>query len=226
MQFRPFCITFLAASAVVLTGACGSAESTTPRAAKPSASTPSTPPEAKPMSEEQLSTLLVAGQDLPGHKVEEAMQGGLVSADRPECRDLATLLLGGAMTGTGGQVHTQAVKGGTVTKVSLHSWFGTKAGTILADVKAGGAKCGSGFNALGGTGTIRITKVVADSTTRVGDESVAITAEQQSDGKKSVIEAVMVRKGTTIASFTAHNASAATEKPAVVVTAQMSKLNS
>ncbi|MFD3325033.1 hypothetical protein [Streptomyces sp. NPDC058701] len=225
MRFHSFRLTLLAASAVVLTAACGSAESTTPRAAKPSAGLASATPVAEPMSEEQLSALQLTAQDLPGHKVGEAPQGGVVSADRPECRDLATLLLGGVMTGTGGQVHGQAVKDGTVTKVSLHSWFGTKAGTVLADVKAGAAGCGSGFGALGGTDAIKITKVVVDSTTKTGDESVAITAEQQSDKKTSVIEAAMVRKGTTTASFTAHNAFAATEKPTAVVTAQMSKLN-
>ncbi|MFD9267939.1 hypothetical protein ACFWB1_05590 [Streptomyces goshikiensis] len=52
-----------------------------------------------------------------------------------------------------------------------------------------------------------------------------LTAEQDKDGKKSTIEAVLVRKGTTIASFTATTTSGPVDKRTEVVGAQLKKLN-
>ncbi|MGO4462099.1 hypothetical protein AB4039_33125 [Streptomyces sp. M-16] len=57
-----------------------------------------------------------------------------------------------------------------------------------------------------------------------GDESVAYSAEQEQDGVKSSIEVVLVRQGTTTATFTARSASGAAEPPATVVAAQVKRL--
>ncbi|MET8751525.1 hypothetical protein ABZW32_15705 [Streptomyces sp. NPDC004667] len=213
-----------AAAVIMLITSCGTGTGTgkdTHAGTAPSSAPRSQTP--KPFDEGELAARLLTAQDLPSHKVEEAFQGAVVSSDKPECRDLATVLLGGVMTNTLGQVHTSATKGTTTTKVSLHSWSGTKAGSVLADVRAGGQACGGGFDAVSGTDKAKITKVVAAPATG-GDESVAYSAEQEQDGVKSSIEVVLVRQGTTTATFTARSASGAAEPPAAVVAAQVKKL--
>ncbi|MFB0627559.1 hypothetical protein [Streptomyces sp. AB3(2024)] len=216
-----------AASVILLITSCGTGTGTGTGAhsgtGPSSAAVSRTPQAPKPFTEDELAARSLTSQDLPDHKVEEAFQGAVVSSDKPECRDLATVLLGGAMTGTLGQVHTTATKGVTATKVSLHSWSGTKAGSVLADVKAGGQACGGGFTAVG-TDKVKISKVVAAPATG-GDESVAYSAEQEQDGEKSSIEVVVVRQGTTTATFTARSTSGAAERPTAVVTAQVEKLH-
>ncbi|MEU9002413.1 hypothetical protein [Streptomyces sp. NPDC048551] len=215
----------LALSVLMLTTSCGGGDE---RAAQDGPATAraagSQAPQAAPLSEAELAARSLAPQDLPDHKVEEALQGAVISADRPECRDLATLLLGGVMTNTLGQVHTKATKGTTETKVSLHSWPATKAHTVITDVLAGGQACGGGFNAVRGTEKVKITKV-ANTPSASGDESVAYTAEQELDGEKSTIEVVLVRKNTTTAGFTAISPSEATDKPTAIVAAQLKKLS-
>ncbi|MFG2622668.1 hypothetical protein ACGFXC_34150 [Streptomyces sp. NPDC048507] len=177
-----------------------------------------------PFTEEELTARSLTPQDLPGHRVEEAFQGALVSADKPECREIATVLLGGAMTGTLGQVHTRATKDATTTKVSLHSWAGTKtASGVLAGVRSGGQACGGGFNAVSGTDRVKFSNVVATSAAG-GDESLAYRAEQERGGEKSSVEVVLVRQGTVTATFTANSTSGAAEPPSAVVAAQLGKL--
>ncbi|MFE2153306.1 hypothetical protein ACFXAO_25060 [Streptomyces lavendulae] len=217
-----------AAAMIMLITSCGTGTGTgkdTHAGTGPSSAPKSQAPQApKPFDEDELTARQLTPQDLPDHTIEEAFQGALISSDKPECRDLATVLLGGAMTGTLDQVHNKATKGTTTTKVSLHSWTVTKAGSVLADVRAGGRACGGGFNAVSGADKVTITKVVAAAATG-GDESVAYSAELEQDGEKSSVEVVLVRQGTTTATFTARSASGAAEPPAAVVAAQLKKLH-
>ncbi|MEU9944946.1 hypothetical protein [Streptomyces lavendulae] len=217
-----------AAAVIMLITSCGTGTGTGKDAhagTGPSSAPKSHSPQApKPFDEDELAARQLTSQDLPDHKVEEAFQGAVISSDKPACRDLAIVLLGGAMTGTLGQVHNGVTKGTTATKISLHSWTAMKAGSFLADVRAGGQACGGGFNAVIGTDKVKVTKLVAAPATG-GDESVAYSAEQEQDGEKSSVEVVLVRQGTTTATFTARSASGAAEPPAAVVAAQLKKLH-
>ncbi|MEU2831305.1 hypothetical protein ABZ667_21905 [Streptomyces lavendulae] len=217
-----------AAAVIMLLTSCGTGtgtgKDTHAGTGSPSAPKSQAPQAPKPFDEDELRARQLTPQDLPDHTIEEAFQGALISSDKPECRELATVLLGGAMTGTLGQVHNKATKGTTATKVSLHSWTVTKAGSVLADVRAAGKACGDGFSAVSGADKVKINKVVA-APAAGGDESVAYSAEQEQDGEKSSVEVVLVRQGTTTATFTARSASGAAESPASVVAAQLKKLH-
>ncbi|MEU9033305.1 hypothetical protein AB0D45_00030 [Streptomyces sp. NPDC048352] len=224
MRFRPVRHAITAVSAALLVTSCGAGKDT-PSHPEPASTAATAAPAPKPLNEEQLTAVALTPQDLPDHKVEEAFQGPVISADKPECRDLATALLGGAMTGTGGQVHTQATKDTTTTKVSLYSWYGTKAATLLADIKAAGPACGGPVNVVNGTEKVTLTNIVPGTAPATGDDSATFSAEQDLNGKKTAIEAIVIRKGTTLATFTAHSDSGTAEKPAEVVAAQLKKLN-
>ncbi|MDK9495227.1 hypothetical protein QEZ40_005357 [Streptomyces katrae] len=224
MRLRPVRHAVAAASAALLVTSCSAGKDTSPHSDAPS-SPAAAAPAPKPLNEEQLTAVTLTPQDLPGHKVEAAFQGPLISTDRPECRDLATALLGGAMTGTGGQVHTQATKGTTTTKVSLHSWYGTKAATLLADIKGAGRTCTGAINVVTGDEKVTLTNIVPGAALAAGDENASFSAEQDLSGAKTPIEVALVRKGTTLVTFTARSTSATAEKPAEVVAAQLKKLN-
>ncbi|MEU9719532.1 hypothetical protein [Streptomyces sp. NPDC047976] len=224
MRLRTARHAIAAASVALLVTSCSADKDASPHSdAQPSAT--SATPAPKPLNEEQLTALALTPQDLPGHKVEEAFQGPLISTDRPECRDLATALLGGAMTGTGGQVHTQATKGTTTTKVSMHSWYGTKAATLLADIKGAGRTCTGAINVVNGAEKVTLTNVVPGAALAAGDESASFSAEQDLNGTKTPIEVALVRKGTTLVTFIARSTSGTAEKPTEVVAAQLMKLN-
>ncbi|GAA3386364.1 hypothetical protein [Streptomyces racemochromogenes] len=122
-------------------------------------------------------------------------------------------------------MHTQATRGTTTTKVSLHSWYGTKAATLLTDIKAAGQACTGAINALNGAEKVTLTAIVPGAPLNAGDESASFRVEQDLNGKKTPIEVALVRKGTTLVTFTAHSTSATAEKPAEVVAAQLKKLN-
>ncbi|WP_405977322.1 hypothetical protein [Streptomyces sp. NBC_00158] len=224
MRLHPVRHAIAAASAALLVTSCSAGKDTSPHSGAPS-SPPAAAPAPKPLDDEQLSALALTAQDLPGHKVEEAFQGPVISTDRPECRDLATALLGGALIGTGGQVYTQATKGTTTTKVSMLSWYGTKAATLLADIKGAGRTCMGSINVVKGDEKVTLTNIVPGAALTAGDESASFGAEQDLNGRKTPIEVVLVRKGTTLVIFAAHSTSATAEKPADIVVAQLKKLN-
>ncbi|MFD5052549.1 hypothetical protein [Streptomyces tendae] len=100
----------------------------------------------------------------------------------------------------------------------------------MAGLKAAVEKCAGGFDATAGGDKMRVTKVSGLDRLKAGDEGMTVNIGVATGGDSSgLMKLVVVRKGSTLATFSAVNLSsmmtgAEFEVPAEVVDAQVAKL--
>ncbi|MEV5757809.1 hypothetical protein ACIQHU_08545 [Streptomyces tendae] len=100
----------------------------------------------------------------------------------------------------------------------------------MAGLKAAVEKCADGFDATAGGDKMRVTKVSGADAPKGGDEGLTVNVGVATGGDSSgLMKLVVVRKGSTLATFSAVNLSsmmtgAEFEVPAEVVDAQVAKL--
>ncbi|POX55447.1 hypothetical protein C3489_10375 [Streptomyces sp. Ru71] len=114
--------------------------------------------------------------------------------------------------------------------VTLASYDDGGAEKAFAALKTAATACANGYAWTVGSDTTKVGKVTATTAPQGGDEALALTLLVDADeGVKAPAKAVVVRKGATLAYFSAYNmASAATGKdwpfPDEIVQAQLTKL--
>ncbi|PZT68785.1 hypothetical protein DN402_14255 [Streptomyces sp. SW4] len=115
--------------------------------------------------------------------------------------------------------------------VTLASYDGGGAGQVLKDLEGAAQKCAKGFTATVDGEKAEYTEVTTTEAPSGGDQALAVTMTVNvEDGVTPPMKLVVVRKGATVASFSAVNlASMASGKdfafPTEIVDAQLGKLN-
>ncbi|WP_367321138.1 hypothetical protein [Streptomyces sp. HUAS ZL42] len=117
-----------------------------------------------------------------------------------------------------------------MTFVGLSSYEGDGAEKAMKAVSDGVAACSTGYGLAAGGEDSKVTKVVSEKGSGLGDESVAFSEDVDMDGEgTATFHTEVVRKGNTVATFYTVNFAAlgsgkAAEIPAAVVEAQIAKL--
>ncbi|MBT2402444.1 MULTISPECIES: hypothetical protein [unclassified Streptomyces] len=246
-------LTASAVSLAVLATACGSDKGDTKADAKPSAgaAAASAAPAAKAKTDAELGGLIVAQADLPDHQFKaatpaEATAGAGATSDKPACLPLVNAQSMTPFGKAGGVARTKVVGkpkepaadaspeekmkaamdalGTTATAVTLASYDGKGAEEAFAGLKAAGTACAGGYTATQGGEAGKITKVAAGTAVTAGDEALAYTVEGDADGEKFTTQLVVVRKGNTLATFSALSLTGTAEQPKAVIDAQAKKL--
>ncbi|MFE4370908.1 hypothetical protein ACFRMN_22210 [Streptomyces sp. NPDC056835] len=248
--------TAVAASAVslaLLIGACGSGEpaaDATPKGEDKGKESATAEPAAEALSQTELDKLVLAADDLTGHRVAEANAADLASAkgsttDTAKCQplvDAMSLRAVGKPAATSirkivavpadpakdASAEEKALAGlnaltSTVTSDTLGSYGGTGAPDAFAELRAAGEACADGFTMITGKDKTKITKVEPGSYTG-GDEAVAFVLTVDLEGESGKADLVAVRKGGTLASFYSQSLGGTTEQPKAVIDAQLAKL--
>ncbi|MFG2879619.1 hypothetical protein ACGFYU_32190 [Streptomyces sp. NPDC048337] len=246
-------LTASAVSLALLGTACGSEKGDAKADAKPAASTGATSaaPAAKAKTDAELAKLLVAQADLADHTFKEATPaevtaGAAATSDKPECKVLAQAQ---ALTPAGkpaGTARTKAVAtpkpaaegaseqdklkaimgaiGSTATAVTLASYEAKGAEEAFTAAKTAGQKCAGGYGVTQGGDSGKVSKVGPGAALTAGDEALALTVEGDADGEKFTTQLVFVRKGNTVATFSALSLTGTAEQPKAVIDAQVKKL--
>ncbi|MFF5934257.1 hypothetical protein [Streptomyces sp. NPDC012508] len=230
--------TALAATTLTLAAlvtACGGAEEekggTEGKAKAPA--TASALPEAKALSAEELSHLLVEEGDLKGtgYRTQgdvdlDLLTATAISTDNPACKPIADAMSAapsGATVTWRRMVVTEA-KGGTATAVALGSYDGRGAQEWFGSLKAAGAACGNGFTATEATEKTRVSKVVPESLA-AGDEALAWSITADVKGAPVVTRLAVVRKDNVMAVFpTVGLVGDVKKQPKPLIDAQAAKL--
>ncbi|MET9962510.1 hypothetical protein ABZ128_26175 [Streptomyces sp. NPDC006326] len=245
--------TVLTASAVslaLLGTACGS-EKAEPKAEGSSAAAAAPAPAAKGKTDAELAGQIVAQADLPDHQFKpvtpaEVTAGATATSDKPECLPLVKAQTVTPVGKSTGVARTKAVAtpkapsegasmeeklkagldalGSTATAVTLASYEGKGAEEAFAALKTAGTACAGGYtvNQQGESG--KVGKVGAGTPVTAGDAALAYTVEGDADGEKFTTQLVVVRKGNTLATFSALSLKGAAEQPKAIVDAQVKKL--
>lgn len=246
-------LTASAVSLALLATACGSDKADDKKTdAKPSAAASSAAaPSAKGKTDTELAAVIVAQADLPDHQFKpatpaEAAAGASATSDKPQCVPLVKAQAMGAVGTSTGTARTKVVAkpkeqaasqspedklkglmdalGSTATAVTLASYDGKGAEEAFASLKTAGTACAGGYTASGEGQAGKVTKVGAGAPVTAGDEALAYTVEGDAEGEKFTTQLVVVRKGNTLATFSALSLSGAAEQPKAVVDAQAKKL--
>ncbi|WP_405790252.1 hypothetical protein OG753_25460 [Streptomyces sp. NBC_00029] len=241
-----------AVSLALLATACGGEKADTKADSKPSgAAATSAAPAAKAKTTAELTAALVVQADLPNHVVKpatpaEIAAAGAAKSDKAECQPLVSAQSMNAVGTAAGTAGTKAVaKGkepaadaspeeklkagldalsGTATSVSLHSYEGKGAAEAFASLKTAGTACAGGYTGTQAGDSLKITKVAPGAAVTAGDEALAYTVTGDADGSPVSMELVVVRKGSTLATFSALSLAGVAEQPKDVVDAQVKKL--
>ncbi|MFE2288405.1 hypothetical protein ACFXDJ_30105 [Streptomyces sp. NPDC059443] len=246
-------LTASAVSLALLATACGGSGKADAKKddAKPSAAASSSAPAVKAKTDAELGGLLVVQADLPDHVLkavtpEEAKAGAGATSDKPACLPLVKAQSMTAIGSAAGSARVKAVAkgkapaadaspeeklkagldalGATATAVTLESYEGKGAAEAFGSLKSAGAACASGYTATQAGEAGKVTKVAAGAPVTGGDEALAYTIAGDADGSPFTTELVVVRKGNTLATFSAVSLSGTAEQPKAVVTAQLKKL--
>ncbi|MFJ7587250.1 hypothetical protein ACIQZO_07605 [Streptomyces sp. NPDC097617] len=241
-----------AVSLTLLVTACGGEKADTKADAKPSeAAATSAAPATKAKTTAELAGVLVVQADLPNHLVKPATPAEIAAAagaksDKPQCQPLVSAQSMNPVGTAAGTAGTKAVAkgkepaadasaeeklkagldalGSTVTSVSLHSYEGKGAAEAFATLKTAGTACAGGYTGGQGGDSLKITKVAPGAAVTAGDEALAYTVTGDADGEPMTMELVVVRKGSTLATFSAVSLAGAAEQPKDVVDVQVKKL--
>ncbi|MET9837656.1 MULTISPECIES: hypothetical protein [Streptomyces] len=241
-----------AVSLALLATACGSDKADTKADAKPSeAAATSAAPAAKAKTSAELAGVILVQADLPSHVVKaptdaETKAAAGAKSDKPECQPLVSAQSMNAVGTAAGTAGTRAVAkgkepaadaspeeklkagldalGGTTTSVYLTSYEGKGATEAFASVKTAGTACAGGYTGSQAGDSLKITKVVPGAAVTAGDEAVAYTVTGDADGETMTMQLVVVRKGNTLATFSALSLAGTAEQPKDVVDAQVKKL--
>lgn len=187
-----------------------------------------------PLTAPQLERAALATDDLPGFQVlagESALAPtGQPVADKAVCRPLADAM--GAEPDARA-THTVSRGLGSLTDLglavsaSLSSYGVEDAEQLTGGLEAAIAACGTGFRATldGRSTTYRDVKAVPF-TARGGDRTVSWTAVATEEGAVSPVHLVVVRKGATVARFTAFDLAGKKPPrvPEAVVVRQLAKI--
>ncbi|MFE5771110.1 hypothetical protein ACFQ7O_22415 [Streptomyces sp. NPDC056485] len=222
--------------------------------AKPSAASSSSAPAAsgaKAKTNAELAGVIVTQADLPNHVVKEATPAEAAAAagaksDKPQCQPLVSAQSMNPVGTAAGTARTKAIAkpkepaadagpeekakaamgalAGTVTSVTLASYEGKGAEEAFAAVKTAGTACAGGYTGSQGGDALKITKVGQGASVTAGDEALAYTVTGDADGEAMTMELVVVRKGNTVATFSALSLAGAADQPKAVVDAQAKKL--
>ncbi|MEU6866428.1 hypothetical protein ABZ924_24745 [Streptomyces sp. NPDC046876] len=218
-----------------------------PAAASPSAAAAA----AKGKTDAELAGLIVAQADLPDHIVKaptpsEVTEAAASTSDKPDCVPLVKAQSFAPVGKSTGAARTKAVAkpkaadagagpedkakaalaalGSTATTVTIASYEGKGAEEAFAALKTAGTACAGGYGVTGGGETAKISKVGAGAPVTAGDAALAYTVEAEADGTTISTQLVVVRKGNTLATFSAMSLAGTAEQPKAVVDAQVKKL--
>ncbi|MBT2467625.1 hypothetical protein J7E97_07025 [Streptomyces sp. ISL-66] len=246
--------TVLSASALslaLLATACGSDTSDAKDDTKASAPASAAAPAAKGKTDAELGGLLLVQADLPDHVLkaatpEEAKAGDGSTSDKPACLPLVKAQSMSALGTSTGTARVKAVAkgkepaagasaeeklkagmdalGATATAVTLQSYDGKGAAEAFAGLKSAGTACAGGYTASQAGESGKITKVSPGAPVTAGDEALAYTIDADLDGESISTQLVVVRKGNTLATFSALSLAGTAEQPTAVVAAQVKKL--
>ncbi|MFJ4779722.1 hypothetical protein [Streptomyces sp. NPDC088762] len=245
-------LTASAVSLALLGTACGAEKGDTKADATPSAAAAtSAAPAAKGKTDAELAKVLLSQADLADHTFKaadpaESTAGAAATSDKPECKVLVqaqSFAPAGTPTGTARtkvvanpkaaaegaseEEKAKAILGAlssTATAVTLASYDAKGAEEAFAAVKTASQKCAGGYGATLGGDTGKVTKVSPGASVTAGDEALALTVEGDADGEKLTTQLVFVRKGNTVATFSALSLSGTAEQPKTVIDAQVKKL--
>ncbi|MFB6618834.1 hypothetical protein ACIGFK_40375 [Streptomyces sp. NPDC085524] len=211
-------------------------------------------PAAKGKTDAELTPLLVTQAEAPEYLVQAEAAAKLkqvdsttVSTDKPECKVLvqaqATQKVGTptgvartALTakpkepaaGASEAEKLEAIKnalGVTTTTTSLFSYDGKGAEEFVASFKAAGTACAGGFSATSEGDTTKYESVKAGPAVTGGDEATSLSLTGDlGDGDKATLLVTVVRKGSTVASFSSISLTGTAEFPKALVDAQVKKL--
>ncbi|MFI5620664.1 hypothetical protein [Streptomyces sp. NPDC051567] len=121
----------------------------------------------------------------------------------------------------------EALRGSQVDFVTLASYEGKGAQEAFATYKTAGAACAGGYTA-GTAGqadaSLKITKVGPGAAVTAGDEALSYTLTADVEGAPMNMELAFVRKGNTLAIFSAHSLGGTAKQPKAVIEAQVKKL--
>ncbi|WP_328927172.1 hypothetical protein OG429_23130 [Streptomyces sp. NBC_00190] len=242
-----------AVSLTLLATACGADKADTKADAKPSTGAPaaSAAPAAKAKTDAELTGLLVVQADLPEHVVKpatpaEAAAAAGATSDKPECQPLVKAQSMAPVGSAAGTARTKAVAkgkepaadaspedklkaamnalGATATSVTLSSYEGKGAEEAFGIIKKAGTACTGGYTGSQAGDSLKITKLAPGAAVTAGDEALSYTVVGDADGEKLSMELVVVRKGNTLATFSALSLTGTAEQPKAVVDAQVKKL--
>ncbi|MEU3774370.1 hypothetical protein AB0F11_14430 [Streptomyces sp. NPDC032472] len=232
-------------------GSSDSKDDTKAGASAPAAASPSAAAAAKGKTDAELAGLIVAQADLPDHVVKaatpaEAAAGAASTSDKPDCLPLVKAQSMAPVGKSTGAARTKAVAkpkapdagaspedkakaamdalGSTATAVTIASYEGKGAEEAFAALKTAGTACAGGYGVTSDGETAKVSKVAAAAPVTAGDEALAYTVEAEQDGAKISTQLVAVRKGNTLATFSALSLSGTAEQPKAVVDAQVKKL--
>lgn len=247
-------LTASAVSLTLLVTACGGSDKADAKGdAKTSASASATPqaPAAKGKTDAELVGLLVTQAELPGHvleavSAEDVKEGAGSTSDKPACLPLIKAQSMDPIGTSTGAARVAAVAkgkepaadaspeeklqagmdalGATATAITLQSYEGKGAAEAFGQLKSAGPACASGYTGTQGGETAKITKVSDGVPVTGGDEALAYTIEMDAEGERLKTELVVVRKGETLAVFSAVSFKGTAEQPTALVAAQLKKL--
>jgi hypothetical protein len=116
----------------------------------------------------------------------------------------------------------------TMTMTALSSYDGKGAEQAFTGLRTAATDCAGGFTLTTGSKKQKVTKI-SDESVSGGEDALAWTVTAEQDGEKAPLKVVVVRQGTTLASFSSVNLAAVGtggdyELPTAVVEAQVAKL--
>lgn len=243
-----------AVSLALLATACGGdgKADAKPDAKASAPASASSAPAAKGKTDAELKHLLVTEAEAPGFVVAPDAEAKLAagdadqaSTDKPECKVLVqsqALQKIGTPTGAArmgvtakpeddpkasAEQKVENAFGATATMVGLTSYDGKGAEELIASVKAAGTACAGGFTATVAGDATKYESVQGGTGAPVssGDDSVSLelTVDLE-DGDKAIGHLTVLRKGSTVATFSSVSLLGKTESPVTLVAAQSAKL--
>ncbi|MGG8405165.1 hypothetical protein ACM614_00540 [Streptomyces sp. 12297] len=116
--------------------------------------------------------------------------------------------------------------GVTVSMVGLHSYDGKGAEELTASFKNAGEACAGGFTMTSNGDKTKVTSVKEGPAVTGGDEalSLELALDLEGKGKPTALLLSVVRKGNTVASFSALSLVGKTVTPTAVINTQVKKL--
>jgi hypothetical protein len=256
---RRTAIVAASALSLALVVGCDSSDSGTDDA-KASSSAPagsasaSAPPAATPLTAAELKKASLTTADIDGFSVKTPGKGDVysqatVKVAKSACAPVAYALSGaplGKPSVTEQRQLTSKSKASSaspsadelasaydvsVSLVTLSSYPDQAAAeAVLKSVTDAGSACAGGFTAKADGEDEKVTKLVTDTAPKGADEAVALTATAVQDGSTGPMKVVVLRKGATVAYFTAINVASFIsgddfEFPTEIVDAQLAKLS-
>ncbi|MEU9949314.1 hypothetical protein [Streptomyces sp. NPDC047939] len=204
---------------------------------------------AKALTAAELEKVSLAEGDVKDHKVAkatpaDAIEGDAVTVDKAACDVFADVLMGAKAGKPAASTQRkvaglpkksddpekmlEAVMDVTTTLATLQAYDGKGADEALAGLRTAATECASGFTLTAAGAKQKVTKI-AEVPVKGAEEAVAWTVTVEGEGEKYAMKLIQLRQGTTLASLTSLNLSAAAEGgdfelPTAVIDAQAAKL--